>query len=129
MKYLFILFPILVLASCRGNTRKEANNAPVSIYQIWQFNTPDTLLSHKTRSAAWIGNNQLDLTNKDTLKFSYGSIHNKPTAYPYKIQHDTIFIQNRPAYKILKLTYDELDLLVAFKKVSKDSTVIIYKAK
>jgi hypothetical protein len=130
MRYLFILPILLIIASCTNNNQKQASTGPTSIYKIWQYKTIDTTISRKkTNNSSWIGNNKLDLTNKDTLKFSYGSIHNRPTAYLYKIQHDTIFIQNKPGYKILKLTADELHLLVAFKNTGKDSTVVIYQAK
>ena len=132
MRSKFILPIIFILASCTNNTKKQASTTAVSIYKIWQFKTLDTTISrNKTTNAAWIGNNILDLTNKDTLKFSYGNTKNKPTAYPYKISHDTIFIQSKPGYKILKLTDDELHLLVAFKYQSTkaDSVVMIYRAK
>jgi len=71
------------------------------------------------------------MRNKDTIEFNYGGMHNKPTAYPYSIQHDTIFIQNKPGYKIIKLTDSVLYLLPIFyhPKAIKDSTVMIYKVK
>ena len=128
LKYIFPI--LLILASCTNNNQKKSGMGLISIYKAWRFKSIDTTISHnKTANAAWIGNNVLDLTNKDTLKFSYGNTKNKPTAYPYKISHDTIYIQNKPGYKILKLTVDELHLLVAFKSQKADSTVMIYQAK
>ncbi len=72
------------------------------------------------------------MRNKDTLQFSYGGMHNKPTAYPYKIQQDTIFIENKPGYKIVKLTDSVLHIMAIFnypKIAGKDSNVMIYGIK
>jgi hypothetical protein len=90
----------------------------------------DTTSSHK--NTIWVGNNILDMRNKDTLQFSYGGMHNKPTDYPYKIKHDTIFIQNNPGYKIVKLTDSSLYLMAIFnhqKGMNKDSEVMVYNLK
>lgn len=92
----------------------------------------DTASSARHNSKVWIGNNILDLRSKDTLQFSYGGMHNKPTSYPYKIQHDTIFIQNNPGYKIVKLTDSELYIMAIFdhpKNAVKDSNAMIYGIK
>jgi len=130
-KYLF--FILLILASCNNN-KKTASTVPLSIYKIWQFKKMDTTATSNRKSAVWIGDNSLDMTNRDTLRFSYGNTNNKPTAYPYMVSHDTILIGGKPAYKILKLTDIEMDLMVAFKNngkqnAGKDSVVMIYHSK
>ena len=133
-----LLIPVIFigLTGCSNKPKKATDILVVSINKVWQFKNIDTSSSHFKRSGSltWVGNNVLDLTKKDTLKFSYGSTHNKPSSYPYRVSHDTIFIQSKPAYKILKLTGDELHLLVAFKnnrvnKAPADSTVMLYKVK
>lgn len=132
-RYAFFI-SVLLLAGCLSNNKKTTiPTGVISVYKVWQFKNVDTASTPGHKNAAWIGENLLDLTNKDTLRFSYGSTHNKPTAYPYKIQHDTIFIQNKPGYKIIKLTANELDLMAVFnnhlKAASKDSIVMIYTTK
>jgi hypothetical protein len=136
MRYILCLaFTSFVLASCSGNkTAKTATDTAVSIHKLWEFSKLDTArLSNKT-GAMWIGKNMLDMTKADTLRFNYASDKNNQSAYAYKIQHDTIFVNTNPAYKILKLTAGELDLYTIFKNIgsssaNKDSIVMIYNAK
>jgi len=126
---LLILLLLFATSDCMNNEKKTASNQPGSIYKTWHFKKMDATSSHKT---TWIGNNILDMRNKDTLQFSYDGMHNKPTAYPYKIQHDTIFIENKPGYKIVKLTDSELYVMAIFnhpKNAAKDSNVMIYGIK
>jgi hypothetical protein len=136
MRYICCLvFAAIFLASCSGNKPdKTANDTAVSIQKLWEFTKLDTARLTNKSGAMWIGKNMLDMTKADTLRFNYASDKNNHTAYAYKIQHDTIFVNKNPAYKILKLTSDELDLYTIFKKignggVSKDSIVMIYNAK
>lgn len=129
---LIIILSAFVLG-CSGN--KRTNTGPIdsaSIHKLWKFDTVKSVSN--TIGSVWIGRNMLDLTNKDTLRFSYKSNKAMPTSYPYKISHDTIFVSNSPAYKILKLTNSELQLYAIFnrgssKTTDKDSIVMIYKAK
>lgn len=128
---LYILFALLVIAGCANNKKSTGNSIDsASIYKLWKFETVRSVPNNI--GSVWIGRNLLDLTNHDTLRFSYKSSKAKPTAYPYKISHDTIFVSNNPAYKILKLTNEELDLHAIFnskKPMGTDSIVMIYKAK
>jgi len=134
LKWSIYVIPLLILASCTNNNKQKSGvSKTVSIYKVWQFKKMDTTSSNH-KNTVWIGDNSLDMTNKDTLRFSYGNTNNKPTAYPYKVIHDTIFINNKPGYKILKLTATELDLTAAFKNSGKQNTgknpvVMIYLAK
>jgi len=129
--HFFIL--MLPMAGCINNNKPEsANTLPISIYKQWQFKKMDTSSIANHSRKPWVGNNILDLRSKDTLQFSYGGMHNKPTSYSYKIQHDTIFIQNKPGYKIVKLTDSELYIMAIFnhlKMAGRDSDVMIYGIK
>ena len=68
-----------------------------------------------------------------TLHFSYKAIKDNSTAYAYHILHDTVFVNKKAAYKIIKLTADELDLYTLFKsdsvKANSDSVIMVYKTK
>ena len=131
--YILIIILSLFVLGC-SNNKKAANSSidSTSIYKLWKF---DTIKSASNNPGpVWIGRNLLNLTNHDTLRFSYKSNKAMPTSYPYKISHDTIFVNNRPAYKILKLTNIELHLYAIFNSgkstsAKKDSIVMIYKAK
>ena len=135
LKWVICVILLLTLVSCTNNNKQKSGVAqPVSIYKVWQFKKSDSTANTNHKNTVWIGDNSMDITNKDTLRFSYGNTNNKPTAYPYKVIHDTIFINNKPGYKILKLTATELDLMAAFKNsgkqnADKDSVVMIYRTK
>ena len=135
LKWSVYVILLLILASCTNNNKQKSGVAqPVSIYKVWQFKKSDSTANTNHKNTVWIGDNSLDMSNKDTLRFSYGNTNNKPTSYPYKAIHDTIFINNKPGYKILKLTATELDLMSAFKNIGKqnigkDSAVMIYRTK
>jgi hypothetical protein len=123
---LFLL--IIVFAGCTNNKKPPVvSTDTASIHKIWQY---DNVRSNASNPGI-IGKNRLDLTNNDTLRFSYQSVKDKPTTYAYHILHDTVFVNNSAAYKILKLTADELDLYTIFKngKANEDSVVMIYKWK
>lgn len=131
--YIFIIILSLFAFGCSGN-KKAANSSidSATIHKLWKFDT--VKWASNNIGSVWIGRNMLDLKNKDTLRFSYKSNKAMPTTYPYKISHDTIFVNNRPAYKILKLTGNELHLYAIFNSgnstsAKKDSIVMIYKAK
>lgn len=131
--YILIIILSLFVLGCSGNKRTNTDSTDIaSIHKLWKFDTVKSVSNHI--GSVWIGRNLLDLSNHDTLSFSYKSNKAMPTAYPYKISHDTIFVSNSPAYKILKLTNNELKLYAIFITDSstpgkKDSIVMTYKAK
>ena len=129
--YILPIIFCLFIFGCSGN-KKSANSSADSanIHKVWKFDT--VRLASKNIGSVWIGRNMLDLTKHDTLRFSYKSNKAMPTTYPYKISHDTIFVSNNPAYKILKLSNTELELYAIFNGKTpgnKDSIVMVYKAK
>jgi hypothetical protein len=131
MNYKLSLFLLtLILAACSNNKKPAATSTDTtSIYKVWQYDTVRSTL----KNPGLIGRNLLDLTNKDTLKFSYRSIKDNATAFAYHILHDTIFVNKKAAYKIIKLTANQLELYTLFKsdssKTAKDSIIMIYKTK
>lgn len=129
-RYISILILLFSLASCTNNKKKPEEIAIDSIHKIWEFKNIDTATASGNLPSVKISKNLLDLTNKDTLRFSYKNTKNAPTRYPYKILYDTIFVQNGMTYKILKLTGTELQLSNSFKS-GKDSItiVMVYEAK
>jgi hypothetical protein len=125
---LFLL--IIVFAGCTNNKKPTAvSTDTVSIHKVWQYNN----VRSNANNPGVIGRHLLDLTNKDTLHFSYQSIKDNSTAYAYNILHDTVFVNKNAAYKVTKLTANELDLYILFKndssKATKDSVIMIYKTK
>jgi outer membrane protein assembly factor BamB len=133
----FIPVLLLLLTGClRKNKEKDKTNIiPSSIHQVWVFKSikPVDSLS-KNLGSIWIGANVLDLTNNDTLRFSYKINKNPPTVYAYKIAHDSLIIGNKITYKILKVTDSELDLVNSFKtdsggKVVNNSFIMVYGLK
>lgn len=131
IKYCILIILTILLASC-SNNKKTANNPADSgnIHKVWKFDTVRS--ASKNIGSGWIGRNILDLSKPDTLRFSYKSNKAMPTSYLYKISHDTIFVSNNPAYKILKLNSKELELYAIFngkKSSGKDSVIMVYKAR
>ena len=121
---------MLVFAACSNNKKPAAViNDSVSIHKLWQY---DNVRSSSSNPGI-IGKHLLDLTKSDTLHFSYQSIKGTATAYSYRIAHDTVFVKNKAAYKIIKLTANQLELYTLFKsdssKAAKDSIIMIYKTK
>ena len=131
MNYRLSLFLLVVIiAGCSSNKKPVSNGVDtVSIHKVWKYDT----VRSASKNPGLIGKNLLDLTNKDTLRFSYQSVKDNSTAYAYYILHDTVFVNQNSAYKIIKLTANELDLYVLFKadssKATKDSVIMIYKTK
>jgi hypothetical protein len=124
----YLFFVAMLTAGCSNNKRPHNVYADtVSIHKVWQY---DNVKSNTTNPGV-IGKHLLDLTKSDTLHFSYQSIKGSATAYAYQIHHDTVFVNKTAAYRILKLTGDELDLYAIFKhgNVKSDSVVLIYKTK
>jgi len=129
--YILLIILSSFVVGCSGN-KKSANNPADSanIHRVWKFDTVRS--TSKNTGSVWIGRNMLDLSKPDTLRFSYKSNKAMPTSYLYKISHDTIFVSNTPAYKILKLNSKELELYAIFngkKSSGKDSVIMVYKAK
>lgn len=129
--YILLIILSSFVVGCSGN-KKAANNPADSgnIHKLWKFDTVKSV--NNNIGSVWIGRNLLDLSNHDTLRFSYKSNKAMPTAYPYKISHDTIFVSNTPAYKILKLNSKELELYAIFngeKSTGQDSVIMVYKVK
>jgi len=127
---LSLLLILTIIAGCSNNKKPAAvSTDTVSIHKIWQY---DNVRSNANNPGV-IGKHLLDLTNKDTLHFSYQSIKDNSTAYAYHILHDTVFVNKNAAYKVIKLTAHELELYTLFKsdssKATKDSVIMIYKAK
>ncbi len=138
MRYKYYI-PVLLLAltGClsKNKEKDKIDTSKTSIHKIWVFKSIKSADSlSKNMGSTWIGKNVLDLTNNDTLRFSYKINKNPPTIYLYKIAHDTLIIGNKMAYKILKVTDNELDLTSAFKpdssgKGAGNSFVMVYEAK
>ena len=132
----YLLLAIIFLAGCLNHQKAADNTKPASIYKLWEFKKIDSIKSLPANlGSVWIGKNLLDLTNKDTLRFTYQSNRNNHTAYAYKIRHDTIFVKNSASYRILKLTNSELDLAASFKNDTSQKGghnaefVMVYEAK
>ena len=131
--YSLIIIVSFFVLGCSGNKRTNTSTADsASIHKLWKFDTVKSVSNNI--GSVWIGRNMLDLTKHDTLRFNYKSNKAMPTSYPYKISHDTIFVSNNPAYKILKLTGNELQLYAIFNSGGstlgkKDSIIMTYKAK
>jgi|GEM_PF-4392899 len=129
--YILLIMLCLFIFGCSNNKKKTSNSVDsTTIHKLWKFDTVRS--ANNNIGSAWIGRNILDLSKHDTLRFSYKSNKARPTSYPYKISHDTIFVNNSPAYKILKLSDTELELYAIFnskKSSNKDSIIMLYKAR
>lgn len=130
MNYRIIFFlTVGILAGCSNKKPVNSSNDSISIHKVWQYDTVRSGL----KTPGLIGKNLLDLRNNDTLRFSYQLAKDNTTAYAYHILHDTIFVNKNAAYKITKLTANELDLYTLFKsdsnRTTKDSVIMIYKIK
>jgi hypothetical protein len=128
-KMLLPLISILVIGCTNNKKTVAGSNDTASIHKVWQYDTVRSV----SKNPGLIGKHFLDLTDKDTLKFSYQSIKDNSTAYAYHVLHDTVFVNKNAAYKITKLTVSELDLYTLFKsdsgEAAKDSIIMIYKIK
>jgi len=139
MKYKYFLFAITaLLAACSGSHKSGANDSTrVTINKIWVFKKIDTAKSSlKGQSSFWIGNNTIDMTNADTLRYSTIATNNGTTVYPYKVSSDGIYLNGKEAYRIVKLTDSILELSALYQVqaspgANKDSVrvVMIYKAR
>lgn len=128
----------LFLYSCAGDQKKAtSSSAKTSINKVWVFKKIDTALSNlKGPSSLWIGDNTIDMTNPDTLRYSTIATNNGTTIYPYKVSDDKIFLAGRQAYKIVKLTDSILELSALYHVqeqtgTKRDSVVVvmIYKVR
>ncbi len=127
----------LFLYGCAGDHKKAANDSgKVSINKVWVFKKIDTAKSNlKGSSSFWIGDNTIDMSNKDTLRYSTIATNNGSTVYPYKVSRSYIFLAGKQTYHIEKLTDSllELSALYQVKEQSGEShestVVMIYKAR
>jgi len=127
---LSLLLILIIIAACSNNKKPViASTDTVSIHKVWQYDN----VRSSSNNPGVIGKHLLDLTKNDTLHFSYQSIKGTATAYSYRIAHDTVFANNKAAYKIIKLTGNELELYTLFKsdssKGGKDSIIMVYKTR
>ena len=138
MRYKYFI-PVLLLfiMGCLSNNKEKNKTDSISapIHKIWVFKSIKPVDSvSKNPGSVWIGANVLDLTNNDTLRFGYRINKNPPSIYPYKITHDSLIINNKMSYKIVKITDSELDLVNSFKsdsagKGTNSSFIMIYTVK
>ena len=127
----------VVLYGCAGNGKKAAKDSgKVSINKIWVFKQIDTAQSSlKGSGSQWIGGNTIDMSNKDTLRYSTIATHNGTTAYPYNISQGYIFLAGKQTYKIVKLTDSILELSALYQvkepggEKHESAVVMIYKAR
>lgn len=96
----------VVLYGCSDNGKKSANDSgKVTINKIWVFKKIDTAQSSlKSPGSLWIGDNTIDMSNKDTLRYSTIATRNGTTEYPYNISRGYIFLAGKQTYRIVKLT-------------------------
>lgn len=136
-KLIYCLGVAMLLYSCQDNEKKAVNGSgKVSINKIWVFKKIDTVQSNlKSAGSLWIGDNTIDMSNRDTLRYSTIATHNGTTAYPYNISRGYIFLAGKQTYKIIKLTDSilELSALYNVKEQSgeqhESTVVMIYKAR
>jgi hypothetical protein len=135
---LFLLAIAAMLAACSGNQKKDANDSiSINIHKIWEFKKIDTAKSDlKGRSTFWIGDNSIDMTNNDTLRYSTIATNNGTTVYPYKLSNDCIYLNDKQVYRVVKLTDTILELSALYQvqaspNAPKDSlkVVMVYKAR
>ena len=139
MKFKYLLFIVTaLLAACAGNNKKDKiDSTSVGINKIWEFKKLDTAASNlKGQSSFWIGDNTIDMSNPDTLRYSTIATNNGTTVYPYKITGDAIYLDGKQAYRIVKLNDSILELSALYQVqaspgAAKDSirVVMIYKAR
>ena len=132
---LYLIVAMVLFVGCSRNKNAADNDTDsVSVHKLWHF---DSVRVVSKNPPPYIPQNMLDLTGKDTLKFSYltKKENHDLTAYPYQLIHDTVYVNRNPAYKILKLNATELDLLNIFKNANgatapvADSVIMVYKVK
>jgi len=139
MKFKYLLFvAAMFLAACSGNNKKDKSDSThISINKTWVFKKIDTAKSNlKGQSSFWIGDNTIDMSNPDTLRYSTIATNNGTTVYPYKVSGDAIYLDGKEAYRIVKLTDSILELSALYQVqanpgAAKDSirVVMIYKAR
>lgn len=136
-KLIYCLGMAMLLYGCAGNEKKiGSDSGKVSINKVWVFKKIDTAQSDlKGSGSLWIGDNTIDMSNNDTLRYSTIATHNGTTTYPYNISRGYIFLAGKQTYKIVKLT-DSILVLSALYNVKEQSgeqhestVVMIYKAR
>lgn len=127
----------MLLYGCEGHQKKADNDSSkITINRIWVFKKIDTARSNfKGSSPCWIGGNTIDMSNKDTLRYSTTGTNNGTTAYPYTVSGDNIYLAGKQTYKIIKLTDSILELAALYPvkeqsgKKHSPSVVMIYTVK
>ena len=111
-KIIFCLTLAAILYGCSGDQKKaNSDSTKVSINKIWVFKKIDTAQSDlKGSGSLWIGDNTIDMSNKDTLRYSTIATNNGTTEYPYNISRGYIFLAGKQTYRIVKLTAGTLEL-------------------
>lgn len=136
-KYL-LLIAAAFWAACSGNNKKDASDSTrVTINKVWVFKKIDTAkTSLKGQNNFWIGDNTIDMSNLDTLRYSTIATNNGTTVYPYSVSGDAIYLNGKEAYRIVKLNDSILELSALYQVqadpgAAKDSVrvVMIYKAR
>lgn len=107
-KVICCLAMAIFLYGCSGGQKKADSTKKISINKVWVFKRIDTARSNF--KGAWIGDNIIDMSNSDTLRYSAIATHNGATAYPYKVSGGNIYLNGKQTYKIIKLTDSILEL-------------------
>lgn len=136
-KIIYCLGVAMLLYGCSGNQQKTGNDSSkVSINKIWVFKKIDTAKSDlKSSGSLWIGDNTIDMSNKDTLRYSTIATHNGATIVPYKVSGGDIYLDGKRTYKIIKLTDSILELSALYHvkeqsgEAHESTVVMIYAAR
>jgi hypothetical protein len=128
----------VLLYGCAGEIKKTTgDSSKVSINKIWVFKKIDTAKSSNlvNSGANWIGDNTIDMSNKDTLRYSTIATNNGTTVVPYSISRGYIFLAGKQTYKIMNMTDSTLELSAQYhvKEQSgeehESTVVMIYRAR
>ncbi len=137
-KIIYSLGLAVLLYGCAGGTKKNSgDSSKVSINKIWVFKKIDTSKSSNLVNSIsnWIGDNTIDMSNKDTLRYSTIATNNGTTVLPYSISRGYIFLAGKQTYKILNMTDSTLELSAQYhiKEQSgeehESTVVMIYRAR
>jgi hypothetical protein len=138
MKLQYLPILLLCLSACQSAEKKESTDTTqTTINKIWVFKKVDTAKSNLQGSGTqWIGDNTIDMTNKDTLRYSTIATNNGSTTFSYKVSDDYIWLDGKKVYKILKLTDSTMELSSLYQikgqdGIKKNAVVVVmdYKAR
>jgi hypothetical protein len=136
-KLIYCLGMAGLLYGCAGNEKKAASDSgKITINKVWVFKKIDTAQSDlKGSGSLWIGDNTIDMSDKDTLRYSTIATNNGTTLYPYNISRGYIFLAGKQTYRIVKLTDSTLTLSAQYNvkeqsgEAHESTVVMIYKAR